>query len=669
MACQICHDFRGRTSLSSQDDNSSSNFTFDQLKVSAVSCHYCEILITGCKGCLHDLAISEENLAHGNLHFLGPLDMEDASEKEVEKYITFRLKNGDDIKIDMFTTEDDTSLIPSNWSTIPTSTRTSQRSDSAMALATLKSWIAQCIISDCPPNSNCSTLELPELPTRVIDVGLDDDIVKLVETKGSMAKYICLSHCWGLEQIIMTTKANLADRTRAITWDALSKTFQDAITLTRTLGIKYIWIDSLCIIQDDARDWDIESAKMASIYSKGHLTIAATHSPNGCGGLFTSKPDVKVSGQTPHGERYCLYFRQSIDHHIDYIPDTYGFTATEKEYPLLSRAWVYQERMLSTRVLHFGKYEMFFECKTGIRCECNGIEFHDIDQESPVPLIKIVYADALSGHDAYEAGEGSIEVHYHRMRLWRTMVCCYTALAITKSKDRLPAVGGLARQLATIRKTRYFAGLWEDSLNEDLLWVVYGNRQKKPRTYPLDAPTWSWASVETFVGYWDEIMFTTLDGPVVESPEPRKHYARIHEIKITKSSIDDFGAVGDGMLVISGLVAECVFETKTGSTGEEERICYYVRSQDTWMPFHADYVLDAPGPGHVKPGISVLCLRMSLLQNYSRENLISLVLRPAVKFPGKYERIGLIKVSGTVDSVDTCGGIYRDGYERSLVVV
>jgi len=102
--------------------------------------------------------------------------------------------------------------VPDSWDYMPISKRASPQTDSAMALTIVKGWISGCIVDHCAPNSLRDTLEYPDLPTRVVDVGLDDGIVRLIETKGKGAKYICLSHCWGLEQIITTTKSTFEDR-------------------------------------------------------------------------------------------------------------------------------------------------------------------------------------------------------------------------------------------------------------------------------------------------------------------------------------------------------------------------------------------------------------------------------------------------------------------------
>jgi hypothetical protein len=186
---------------------------------------------------------------------------------------------------------------------------------------------------------------------------------------------------------------------------------------------------------------------MASVYSNGHLTIAATRSSSGSGGPYTHTSDCEVSSTTTDGQKYHLFFREHIDHQIDTGLKTKEFTATKTHYPLLSRAWVYQERMLSTRVLHFGRYDLFFECEPSIDGECGSIHNHGAGQETPVPLIKIEYADNLSKYDIPRGEQSLTDVQYYSARLWRTMVCCYTVLFLIKSYDRLPAIGGLARQM------------------------------------------------------------------------------------------------------------------------------------------------------------------------------------------------------------------------------
>jgi hypothetical protein len=168
-------------------------------------------------------------------------------EADTDEHLTFYMANVRKFEVEIFATDDDDASMPDCGDYIPVPNRTSPRVDSAIALTTTKGLIARCIVDHCTPNSLCDTPERPELPTRVVDVG-NGGTVKVVETTGARANYICLSHCWGLEQIITTTKSTLEERMEAIEWKSLSKTFQDAIALTRALGFQYIWIDSLCIV-------------------------------------------------------------------------------------------------------------------------------------------------------------------------------------------------------------------------------------------------------------------------------------------------------------------------------------------------------------------------------------------------------------------------------------
>ena len=681
MDCAICNQFQGRWKIDSRTEASQHReqgvrslivpkFTWEEILISMKSCYGCSILVSGCRGCFKLHGLSESSIRHASLHFLYPLHIEDVDDADTEKHLMFRLADGRRFEVELFATEGDDCPIPVSWDYMPTSKRTSPRTDSAMALTIIKGWISGCIVDHCTPESLCDTPEHPDLPTRVVDVGLDDGIVKLVETKGKKAKYICLSHCWGLEQIITTTKSTCEDRKRHISWEDLSKTFRDAITLTRTLGFNYIWIDSLCIIQDDDRDWEIESARMASVYSNGHLTIAATHSFNGRGGLFVHTKDFRVFGKTPDEEDYCLYFRERIDHQIDAGFESADYTSTATYYPLLSRAWVYQERMLSTRILHFGRYEMFFECKSTIKCECNSIRFYGTGFETEMPLIKIEYADVLADYDMSQEGQAQADIHYQGARTWRTMICCYTALHLTKSKDRLPAIGGLARQMAAARKSKYLAGLWEESLQDDLLWMVSTiSRLKRPRPYPPNAPTWSWASIETFVSYWDMIMFTNVEEVVADVRYPYDHFSVVEICEVQVSAIDEFGSIAHGSLTISGLVAEGILERELESHNDEETITHYVSFTDTRLPMASDYLLDHNEPGHTKLGASVFCLRMSLLQEGLKECLISLVLKKSSNFPEAFERIGTLKITGSVGSVNPNGGIFRTAESRTIVII
>jgi hypothetical protein len=164
-------------------------------------------------------------------------------------------------------------------------------SSSASLQQTLK-WLQDCLENH--PQCQISSNSEAELPTRILDVdppGPQACQIRLYETNGETGLYVALSHCWGKSQMFKTERGSLNLRRRNIPWDIIPRTFQDAITFVRRLGLRYLWIDSLCIIQDDRADWERESAKMASIYTNAVLTIAATKSADSEGGCFSVVPE------------------------------------------------------------------------------------------------------------------------------------------------------------------------------------------------------------------------------------------------------------------------------------------------------------------------------------------------------------------------------------------
>ncbi|KAF1995017.1 HET-domain-containing protein, partial [Amniculicola lignicola CBS 123094] len=220
------------------------------------------------------------------------------------------------------------------------------------------------------------------MPRRVIDVGASfSGNAKLCVLNKEVVTYIALSHCWGSnlnESPLKTLKATLPTHLEDIPLSSLSRTFRDAIAFTRKLKIRYIWIDSLCIVQDDDMDWQHEIPKMGDIYRNCWLTLSAAKSADGSGGLFTeSTPGVPITF-FDDGRETLFHARRvfsdsaaypNMDEHLDMKVDRMQH---DTDFPLFFRGWVMQERYLSPRTLYFCASELIWECSDKAQCECWG---------------------------------------------------------------------------------------------------------------------------------------------------------------------------------------------------------------------------------------------------------------------------------------------------------
>jgi len=205
-------------------------------------------------------------------------------------------------------------------------------------------------------------------PTRVLDVGGPDPAkLRLHCTAESPGRddYVALSHCWGTPaeeewRRVCTRAENLDARSRGFAFGDLPRTFQDAVTVTRRLGKRFVWIDSLCIIQGDTGDWERESQLMESIFSSAYCTISATSAKGFNDGFLR-----------PRQTRECVPIRNAPkDTGTLWLCETVDdFRADVEEGPVNHRGWVFQERVLSRRIIYFTNNQTYYECGGGVRCE------------------------------------------------------------------------------------------------------------------------------------------------------------------------------------------------------------------------------------------------------------------------------------------------------------
>ncbi|KAH8590213.1 heterokaryon incompatibility protein-domain-containing protein, partial [Bisporella sp. PMI_857] len=301
-------------------------------------------------------------------------------------------------------------------------------------------------LSECTQNhTGCASVaEEPNLPTRVVDIGPVQESTqpRLLVTNGHTGAYLALSHCWGHKPLFATRPSNIEQLKDGIPVKKLLQTFIDIFRVARILRIRYVWIDSLYIIQDDDNDWAREAQNMGLIYENSYCTIAATSSNSG------SMSFLK------HWDKDLGCFGQKTDPLLNI-----------SQAPLNTRGWVLQERLLSRRVLHFATDQIYWECRS-----------HAVAQDGTVFRPR-----------------GTVF-----MRSWLHIIEFYSACSFTYEKDRLPALLGLADRFSRFTKREYVCGHWFELgskvIPNTLLWTACG--QIRRRLTKQVAPSWSWAAAE-----------------------------------------------------------------------------------------------------------------------------------------------------------------------------
>lgn len=320
-------------------------------------------------------------------------------------------------------------------------------------------------------------------------------------------KYMTLSHRWGSSSVPALTTQTIDTWKNGLSVKMLPKRYQEFITLAQRLQIRYVWIDSLCIIQegDGGEDWRAEALAMDQVYQNSFCNVSADWG-SGKRGLYFER-DLR------------LVDKPQIDWKVKREPNP-NVVAVEKcllvenefweeqvsRSPLNIRGWVVQERWLSPRNLRFGTREVFFECAQSTFCERFPDTFPEILQEGDVVLKvafsklqmprnqPIVLGPATPGTELYDA--------------WGDVLAKYSSCNLTFASDRAVAFAGIAKFFRALVDDNYVAGLWLRNLASEMMWfrhrlltkaIIEDSRDRlclfqHDQANQYRAPSFSWAS-------------------------------------------------------------------------------------------------------------------------------------------------------------------------------
>ncbi|KAK3376397.1 heterokaryon incompatibility protein-domain-containing protein [Lasiosphaeria ovina] len=333
---------------------------------------------------------------------------------------------------------------------------------------------------------------------RIVDLsqGREGHFLRLMNVSffEVLPQYVALSYCWGGDQALKCTRSNRMSLEQKIPFADLPLTLRDAVRVCRQAGFDYIWIDALCILQDDTDDQAQEIAKMPFIYGSAAFTIAASRAHSAEEGFLATR------SLPPEAKAFTLKYKDPKDRigavtlvQLDIPPE-----------PIDARGWTLQERLLSPRTIEYGTWQTRYICQEsaykrdytdGWRrdADYNHLRKDTLDLKPPL-------RDDSNEQGSHRSSE---KFSTDFLRDWDQVLRTYTSRQLTKSTDRPLAISGIAERFASILNiddvgSCYVAGLWKPYLHLCLMWHI-DRDAIAPRPAEFQGPSWSWTSVNGVV--------------------------------------------------------------------------------------------------------------------------------------------------------------------------
>lgn len=330
---------------------------------------------------------------------------------------------------------------------------------SHLRLESIRTWIGECARAHPRCHRGFACPDLAQLPNRLLDISIPSQPWLALKSgcARKSVRYATLSHRWNDTSMPKLLRHNKKLFRRGIDVRTLPKVFQEAIEVCHFLDIRYIWIDALCLVQDDKLDYAREIVQMGTIHRHAYCNLNATSAAKEDTGLF-------VEGNPLHMIAFPVHIEREDFSQDFYIFSRKSLTQLDDE-PLLKRGWVFQERLLSPRSIYFGD-QLHQECTSLLANELfpagthkqRGAPEADFRSETHLKLDRLRTFEAQMAHILYE-------------RCY-SLVQKYTQCELTFESDTLPAISGIARAFNERLNDKYLAGIWLQDMIGGLLWRV-----------------------------------------------------------------------------------------------------------------------------------------------------------------------------------------------------
>ncbi|EWG55263.1 hypothetical protein FVEG_13292 [Fusarium verticillioides 7600] len=408
------------------------------------------------------------------------------------------------------------------------------------AIDKIKAWISDCETE----HEHCPQRHSTALPKRALKIKNDDVFLYISQKEDVQTedkRYVALSYRWGNDLPLRLTRDTMDDFIRGRPISELPETLRDAVRIARNLGFEFIWIDALCIIQDDETDWVEQSALMADIYRCSSLNLCAADSA-GCGsGMVEMAAPHLMEIAASATQSPDTGFRESV---VLVGGPTSNAVVDVSGCGLRSRGWVFQEGLCSPRGLYVSRrHGLWWDCGTLIEAidTSESIRTGETDHAFD-PRTERRSFWSLTEYDSEEIRDFSFT--------WYDWIVEFTSTDLTRETDRLPAVAGLASYVASRSRMKYKAGLWQEDIPCGLMWRGSGPGHAK--RLPGGAPTWSWASITGPI-YYDNFFTMGVDnrGEIRRCAELD---LEITDTIVEEEQADSFGNVRRGEIKASGVL-------------------------------------------------------------------------------------------------------------------